>query len=180
MATSRHGGKRPAPRHAAERRAHGTVLLAAALSFAAAAEGATAPGTLDPSEVITPAELATIPDPVPPTPSAPPSRAPGAAPATAPSAAVVDSAAPPAGVGTWRVQVFASPDLAQAGQVAREASEKLGVPFTIEFEGSNYKVRLGRYASEDEAQALRERALREGYPGAFRSRDSTSATQIHK
>jgi hypothetical protein len=76
----------------------------------------------------------------------------------------------------WRVQIFASPDLSQAGDVAREASAKLGEPAVVEYEGSLYKVRLGAFGSEAEAQSLRERAIAAGYPGAFRMRASRPAT----
>lgn len=75
----------------------------------------------------------------------------------------------------WRVQIFASPDLAQAGRVAREASAKLGEPAVVEYEGSLYKVRLGAFGSEAEAQSLRERAITEGYSGAFRMRAASHA-----
>lgn len=75
----------------------------------------------------------------------------------------------------WRVQIFASPDLSQAGQVAREASAKLGEPAVVEYEGSLYKVRLGAFGSQAEAQSLRERAIAAGYPGAFRMRASSHA-----
>lgn len=80
----------------------------------------------------------------------------------------------------WRVQIFASPDLSQAGQVAREASAKLGEPAVVEYEGSLYKVRLGAFGSEAEAQSLRERAIAAGYPGAFRMRASGHAANDAK
>jgi hypothetical protein len=74
------------------------------------------------------------------------------------------------------VQIFASPDLGLADRQAKQASARLGVPSSIEFEAPLYKVRLGEFASEEEAQALRERAVREGYPGAFRVRLTKSAS----
>jgi hypothetical protein len=139
---------------------------------------------LDPSEEITPEELGSIPDPVPgpgspaPIESAP--LAPGLDP-TAPSApsagAVAGGPAAPSGTGTtsasgiWRVQVFASPDRAQADKVGREASGRLGVPYVLDRDGDLVKVRLGSFAREEEAQALKERAVRNGYPGAFRVLD---------
>jgi len=128
-----------------------------------------APG--DPSEEITPEELATIPDPVP-----------GAvAPPEAPSEG---TEAPGRGVGTpdpdsrstapseavWRVQIFASEDLPEAERVARRAAALLGTSAAVHFDRPLYKVRLGAFATEDEAQSLRERAVRAGYPGAFRIR----------
>jgi hypothetical protein len=143
---------------------------------------------LDPSEEITPEELGSIPDPVPgpgspaPIESAP--LAPGLDP-TAPSApsagAVAGGPAAPSGTGTtsasgiWRVQVFASPDRAQADKVGREASGRLGVPYVLDRDGDLVKVRLGSFAREEEAQALKERAVRNGYPGAFRVLDRSGS-----
>ncbi|HKW50814.1 MAG TPA: SPOR domain-containing protein, partial [Candidatus Eisenbacteria bacterium] len=70
--------------------------------------------------------------------------------------------------GVWRVQLFASPDLAQADRIAKEASLRFGEPSVIEFEDSLYKVRLGAFPTEALAQSLRERAVQGGFPGAFR------------
>jgi hypothetical protein len=134
-----------------------------------------APDVLDSSEAITPEELASIPDPVPakqpPAPQAPP-RAPEPVPTRA-----------PAGDGSrwiWRVQVFASPERAQADRIAKEASSRFGEPSVIEFEDALYKVRLGAFASEGLAQALRERAVQEGFPGAFRMRSLDATTSYYK
>ena len=144
---------------------------------------------LDPSEEITPEELAAIPEPVPgavdTAPIVAPAQTPGqtqpapgaplSAPAPSPPApgpAPTPGSAPGNG-GRWRVQVFASPDLAAADSVAKAASALLQATYAIEYEGTLYKVRLGSFASEEEAQALRERAVRSGYPGAFRVRTLT-------
>ena len=147
------------------------------------------PTALDPSEAITPRELASIPDPVPGGEQTSPSRgaiekaAAGDSEITtdAPRAvATIDAArtnprSDPQGDGRswiWRVQVFASPDLTQADRIAKEASLRFGEPSVIEFEDSLYKVRLGAFPSEALAQALRERAVQEGFPGAFRMRSA--------
>jgi hypothetical protein len=148
-----------------------------------------APGRLDPSEEITPEELASIPDPVP----TPPTRASASG---APSGANVglkgspvppmDRAAPagsetpsgPAGGASpaqdsawyWRVQVFASENAAEAERVAREAESRLGEVAAVVHEGSLYKVRLGRFATESGARPLRDRAVDAGYRGAFRTK----------
>jgi len=70
----------------------------------------------------------------------------------------------------WRVQVYATDDAAQAERVAREAESDLGASAAVIHEGSLYKVRLGRFATEEEAQSLRERAVDAGYRGAFRTK----------
>ena len=121
-------------------------------------------GKIDPSEMITAEELATIPDPVPggtaeaPIDPTPPARE------TPPS-----SSSPGTDTGwIWRVQVFASPDRAQAERTAREASERLREPYVIDHEGSLYKVRLGGFAKESDAEPLKRKAVLEGYTGAFR------------
>lgn len=140
---------------------------------------------LDPSEEITPEELASIPEPVPGAAGAE-SAGPAAGAASAPAGATSvpggalavpggASAVPaPATPGAaWRVQIFASPDLAAADSVAKSASALLEAPYAIEFEGALYKVRLGSFASEQEAQALRDRAVKSGFLGAFRVRSVT-------
>ena len=157
---------------------------------------------LEPSEVITPDELASIPDPVagssaapieerPLNPDAKPlpvaaapstTAAPPSAPEATPSgtAAPPESATPQASAGAppaatssavWRVQVFASPDRAQAERIAREAAQKLGVPYVLAKDGDLVKVRLGGFTREEDAQALKERAVESGYTGAFRVLD---------
>jgi hypothetical protein len=146
---------------------------------------------LEASEVITTDELASIPDPVPGAGTAPieerplnpdakplpvaPSKASTAPPPTPPSAATAPETtspetAPPS-TGVWRVQVFASPDRAQAERVAREAAQTLGAPYVLTKDGDLVKVRLGSFVREEEAQALKERAVERGYPGAFRVLD---------
>ena len=161
---------------------------------------------LEESEVITPDELASIPDPVagssaapiveqplnpdakplpvaaaPTTTSAPPlaeapSTTPQSAPASEPQSSVPPSSppqsgAPPAGAAVWRVQVFASPDRAQAERVARASSQKLGTTYVLAKDGDLVKVRLGSFVREEDAQALKERAVQSGYTGAFRVLD---------
>ena len=70
----------------------------------------------------------------------------------------------------WRVQVFASADRAEAERAGANATSRLGEPHVIVLEGGLYKVRLGAMTTEAEAQALRERAIQNGFPGAFRIR----------
>ena len=148
---------------------------------------------LEASEVITTDELASIPDPVPGAGTAPieerplnpdakplpvaPSPASTAAPrpSTPPPAAPAPETTPPEtappSTGVWRVQVFASPDRAQAERVAREAAQTLGAPYVLTRDGDLVKVRLGSFVREEDAQALKERAVERGYPGAFRVLD---------
>ncbi|HEU5310898.1 MAG TPA: SPOR domain-containing protein [Candidatus Eisenbacteria bacterium] len=143
----------------------GTTTPGASSGSAGTSDGAPT-GKSDPSEVITAEELATIPDPVPggaaeaPIDPTPPARE------TPPS-----SSSPGTGTDTgwiWRVQVFASPDRVQAERTAREASERLREPYVIDHEGALYKVRLGGFAKESDAEPLKRKAVLEGYTGAFR------------
>jgi hypothetical protein len=164
-------------------------LGGAARGGSAAIVAPSTPIALDPDEAITPRELASIPDPVPGgNPTSPTANATrGASAGDTESTAELPRAVPsidaqgasprgaPAGDGRtwiWRVQVFASPDLAQADRIAKEASVRFGEPSVIEFEDALYKVRLGAFASEALAQTLRERAVQEGFPGAFRMRST--------
>jgi hypothetical protein len=159
--------------------------------------GAPAAPRLDSSEEITPEELASLPEPVPAgqaaprtivppsdeaieSPESPPatpgSGAAGGGSSSTPSSPDLASESPgapedenvEAASGSWRVQIFASESRAEADRVAREASRRLDVEAAVEREQLLYKVRLGRFASESGALALRERAVRAGYSGAFR------------
>lgn len=149
-----------------------------------------APERLDPSEEVTPEELATIPEPVPRAaqrssaasgaipgadgaaggsshPEAD-SKSPGAS--GAPSVGAGDTSAAGEAGWSWQVQIYATESAEDAERVAREAEARLGVPAAVIHEGSLHKVRLGRFATEGEAQSLRERAVGAGYNGAFRTR----------
>ena len=76
--------------------------------------------------------------------------------------------APSPGSQVWRVQIYASERREEAERISREASLALEAPGTVDRDGALFKVRLGRFATEAEAQALRDRAIRAGYSGAFR------------
>ena len=162
------------------------------------------PARPDPAEEITPRELASIPDPVPGSPSdgagvrlssspaasgaqaeplAPEDARAGAAGGSA--ATAVNPGGPTTGAvdptasgkrSVWRVQIYASPMLQEADRVAKDASAKLGQNYVLEFEGTLYKVRLGAFDTEDAARDLRERAIRLGYAGAFRMREDSEAS----
>ena len=154
------------------------------------------PGELDPSEEITPEELASIPEPTPSAPRSaasaqPASKPPGVASeplssgeeatnAPAPTAAPAATPEPvPAAIGgpwIWRVQILATPDRALAERVAREAAERLGTTSRVDAEPPLHKVRLGGFASEADAQILKARAVEMGYPGAFRIKIHAAAT----
>jgi cell division septation protein DedD len=136
-----------------------------------------APARLDPSEQITPEELATLPDPVPrgsaaqePAPNAPEPSSGTLPPGSGSRPSGGDSAAPAPSEGLWSVQIHASESRAEAERLGRAAARRLGAELFIQREGSLYKVRLGAFATEAEAQGLRDRAIRAGYPGAFRTR----------
>ena len=131
------------------------------------------PSRLDPTEEITPQELATIPDPVPGTaPREKPQDGSGSSSGGA-SASGGDSGAGTARETPWSVQIFASEDRGEAQRVARSAADRLQMQVRVDHEPPLYKVRLGRFADEQEAQALRAQAIRAGYAGAFRVRAGT-------
>jgi hypothetical protein len=77
------------------------------------------------------------------------------------------------------VQVFATQDRDLAQRTAREAAQLFHAEARVDYEASRYKVRLGGFASEEEAGTLRDTALRSGFPGAFRIR-CTPDTTINK
>ena len=181
------GAPRPAPADPGTPRGGSTVKAPTAPPAAQAPQG-TAGRALDPSEEITPEELATIPEPLPGSSQAlkgdpdRPMETVAPAPSGGPSGATetadaVDSPVPGAGTWVWRVQIFASDRRDEAERVSREAAQALATTASVDRDGAVYKVRLGRFASEAEAQALRERAIRAGYPGAFRIRAAASETK---
>ncbi|UCF05925.1 MAG: SPOR domain-containing protein [bacterium] len=69
------------------------------------------------------------------------------------------------GIG-FRVQVFATADLEKAKAVKERAGWDSGLPAHIEFEGGLYKVRVGDFASREEAAAARARLV-ELYPDCW-------------
>jgi hypothetical protein len=128
------------------------------------------PARLDSSEEITPQELATIPDPVP---GAPPRGKPqdGSESRSGGSSASSGSSSPgTAQEKPWSVQIFASEDRGEAQRVARSAADRLQMAARVDHEPPLYKVRVGRFADELEAQTLRAQAIRAGFAGAFRVR----------
>ena len=178
----------------------------------APARGSAPAGSLDPSEEITPRELASIPEPVPasvifrrfidetpvypskPAPKAVPEPSDAGSTAGQPSSVAPEVSGPrsdptfhqpteptlatpmPIGPWVWRVQILATPDLAVAERVSREASERLGTSSRIDSEPPLFKIRLGAFGSEADAQVLKERAVEMGYPGAFRVKIRVAAT----
>lgn len=172
--------------------AHAGAARAAPPRDAAVRTATTPPGILDPSEEITPEELASIPEPVPAAPRSaaqaqialkPPAVASeplsSGGEATAPSPLATTPEPSPAGIGgpwIWRVQILATPDRALAERVAREAAERLGTTSRVDAEPPLHKVRLGGFGSEADAQILKARAVEMGYPGAFRVKIHAVAT----
>ncbi len=128
------------------------------------------PIRLDPSEEITPQELATIPDPVP---GAPPRDRPQDGSESLSGGSGTSGGSSSAGTAPekpWSVQIFASEDRGEAQRVARTAADRLQMSTRVDHEPPLYKVRVGRFADEGEAQTLRAQAIRAGFAGAFRVR----------
>ena len=141
---------------------------------------ASRPAVLDPSEEITPEELSTLPEPVPAKDAGGRGVGPGAPLPVAQTAPRAGSRAPQGGVEVygqvWRVQIFATQDRELADRMAGEAGALLQAAVYVSHEAPLYKVRVGDYRSEQEAAPLRDKAVRSGFPGAFRIRCSHEAT----
>ncbi len=166
-------------------RAPGLVLAAVMTLFVGVAESGDAPESrrppvLDPSEEITSEELSTIPEPVPGAPRSGEGARPRSSLPRAQAASQRDSMAIEGPVRTqgalWRVQIFATQDRDLADRMAMEAGDLLKVPAYVANEPPHYKVRLGDYGSEEDARPLREKAVRLGFPGAFRVRCPRNVT----
>jgi hypothetical protein len=135
---------------------------------------------LDPSEEITPEELSTLPEPVPAKDGGGTEDGPRAPLPVAQRAPRAGSRAPQGGAEeegqVWRVQIFATQDRVLADRMAGEAGVLLQAAVYVAHEAPFYKVRVGDYLSEQEAAPLRDKAVRSGFPGAFRIRCSPEAT----
>jgi hypothetical protein len=68
----------------------------------------------------------------------------------------------------WRVQVLAPPEKEHADRMAEAAQSQLGVPFVVEKEGGLYKVRTRDCLTPNASQALKNRAIADGFDGSFR------------
>jgi len=66
----------------------------------------------------------------------------------------------------YRVQIFASEDPAKAREIKRSALEKISLNVYIDYENNMYKVRVGDFASRDEAAEMR-KSLKEFYPDCW-------------
>jgi cell division septation protein DedD len=67
----------------------------------------------------------------------------------------------------YRVQIFASSSLERAEEVAGEARVVFAEPVYVEYSVPLYKVRVGDFASKEEALQFRQRAIEMGYEGAW-------------
>jgi hypothetical protein len=101
--------------------------------------------------------------------SSPPAAAPPSA-AAAPGAAAggaAAGAAPSNSDGCWRVQV-AAPDTESVAQaLSASATSLLLVPTVVEPENGRFKVRTRDCLNREDADRLRQRALDDGFTGAF-------------
>jgi len=106
-----------------------------------------------------------------PAPTMPIGERPGEAGQALPESALVPSAPPaatPARPDTcWRLQVGAPPEKAKAEALQGVASSQLLTPFVTELEKKRYKVRTRDCMDRSAAGALRARAERSGFKGAF-------------
>lgn len=72
-----------------------------------------------------------------------------------------------------RVQFYATTSLAEAEDMKRRAGESLGRPVTIDFETPYYKLKVGPFKDEDEAERLVVKLRAMGYESAWIVRDHT-------
>lgn len=67
----------------------------------------------------------------------------------------------------YRIQLISTQDRNEAIKVKEDASERYNLPVYIDFEPPNYKVRIGNYASNEEAQRVQESMRRQGFKFAW-------------
>ncbi len=74
---------------------------------------------------------------------------------------------PPEQILGFRVQIFASSTDKNASRVADDAQAALGENVYVEHIAPYYKVRVGDCLTREDAETLKNKALRHGYTGAF-------------
>jgi hypothetical protein len=91
-----------------------------------------------------------------------------------PRNASVDTVAPtqepdlPAAPGTiYRIQLFTSKNMAEATAVRDEAAGEFEAEVRVDYETPYYKVRVGRFATAEDAEPTLKRARQLGYRGAW-------------
>jgi len=74
----------------------------------------------------------------------------------------------PAAAGTiYRIQLFTSKNMAEANAVRDEAAKEFDAVVRVDYETPYYKVRVGRFATAQDAEAMLKRARQLGYRGAW-------------
>lgn len=67
----------------------------------------------------------------------------------------------------FRIQLVATPDLAQAEEVERRAADIFGNEVYLVFESPNYKVRVGNFLTTRDADEFIRKARLNGFPRAW-------------
>jgi hypothetical protein len=67
----------------------------------------------------------------------------------------------------FRVQLISTQDINEALKVRTQADSLYNLPVYIDFESPNYKVRIGNYATNDEAQTVQRRMQNQGFKFAW-------------
>ena len=67
----------------------------------------------------------------------------------------------------YRVQIFASSSLEKAEQVAGKARSLFSERVYVEYSAPLYRVRVGNFASKEDALRFKEKAVQSGYDGAW-------------
>ena len=67
----------------------------------------------------------------------------------------------------FRVQIFATEELAKAEQLQKDLSNILNQNIYIVFEAPNYKVRVGNFIDRNKAEDFRENVLNKGYTSSW-------------
>jgi cell division protein FtsN len=67
----------------------------------------------------------------------------------------------------YRIQLFTSKNMAEAVSVRNEAALDFDAVVRVDFETPYYKVRIGSFATPQDAEAMLKRARQLGYRGAW-------------
>ncbi|MDD3715930.1 MAG: SPOR domain-containing protein [Candidatus Marinimicrobia bacterium] len=67
----------------------------------------------------------------------------------------------------YRIQLISTQDRNEAMRIKTQADARYDLPVYIDFEPPNYKVRIGNYASQEEAMRNQEHLQRQGFKFAW-------------
>lgn len=67
----------------------------------------------------------------------------------------------------YRIQLISTPNLAEAIRIKAQADSLYSIPVYVDFEPPNYKVRIGNYLTNEDAEGMQQRLQQSGFKTAW-------------